>query len=250
MDKIQVNESQVLRVPAREWATPLTGVERQHGDARLKQVTYPKGYYRMEGMGGYELYEVVGPGRMRVTCLQRRQFIDKTPTGQHATYSLREGAKWKTWMIDDPLHWVGMRERVMALPPGRLLVAGLGLGLFAHHLMERPDITEVVVVEIDPDVVNLIVPTLPDRPNLKVVTADFYTYLQEHGRFEWDPGAGEWKEREVEWQPDAVLWDLAVGGPNETRSDFYRGLAAVATAFPGVALSQFGLLDNKQTIVG
>lgn len=208
----------VRKIVARDWRTPLTGKQYQWGNARLRQSTSGKGYYRMEGIEGFELYEIIGPGRMPVTQLQRR-----------------DGARWKTWMVDDPLHWYGMRERVMSLPAGRLLVAGLGLGLFAHHLMERPDITEVVVVEIDEDVANLIKPSLPDHLSLSVVVGDFYDFLK--------TGTGIWK-------PDAVLWDLAVGQVNETRADFYRSLAEVNAALPGVHLSQFGLRGNAQTIIG
>ena len=182
----------------------------------------------MEGIEGFEFVKVE-KARLPVTMLQRREFSHRYGNGSRAT-------KWKTWMVDDPLHWFGMRERVMSLPPGKLLVAGLGLGLFAHHLMARPDITEVLVIEIDLDVINLILPTLPDHPNLTVMQGDFYEFAA--------------KSKGAIWQPDAVLWDLAVGGPDETRGDFYRGLAATVTAFPNAHLSQFGLRDNKQTILG
>lgn len=214
---IRVEPPATRVVIAREWHTPLTGVERQHGAARLRADTYAKGIYPMEGIGGYEYVHVRGPGRMPVAVLQRR-----TPQGG-----------WKTWMVDDPLHWDGMRERVMDLPPGRLLVAGLGLGLFAHHLMERPDITAIDVIEIDPDVIGLIEPTLPDDPRRRIVNADFYRYI-----------------REQQPQHDAVLWDLAVGGPEETRGDFYRALGEVTMHMPGAVLSCFGLRDGKRTILG
>lgn len=217
-----------LVVPAREWSTPLTGVTGQHGNARLRQTTYARGLYPMEGIDGFEYVRVRGPGRMPVTTLQRREYV---------TGSRNVTPRWNTWMVDDPLHWYGMRQRVMALPPGRLLVAGLGLGLFAHHLLERPDITSVEVVEIDPDVIALVAPTLPDHPDLTIVEADFYMHLRRFQRDGWP-------------MPDAVLWDLAVGGPDDTRADFYRSLAEVTFNLPGVHLSQFGLRGNKQTILG
>ena len=227
---------EVLSLNAREWLTPLTGIEAEHGEARLKRDTYAKGIYRMEGIGGYEYFHVRGPGRMPVTALQRRE-----PTGQ-----------WKTWMVDDPLHWIGMRERVMDLPAGRLLVAGLGLGLFAHHLMERPDITQIDVVEIDADVIALIEPTLPDDPRRELVHDDFYRYIAEPIiGLGIDPVDPAWRaEQEAHPRYDAVLWDLAVGGVDETRGDFLTSLAEVLTWLPGATLSQFGLRNNERTILG
>lgn len=215
---VRLDLDRTLRLRAREWSTPLTGKDTQWGDARLRPTTYRAGLYPMEGIEGYDYLRVQGPGRMPVTCLQRRS-----------------GERWETWMVDDPLHWYGMRQRVLTLPPGRLLVAGLGLGLFAHHLLERPDITEYVVVEIDPDVVDLMTAYLPDDPRRSIIRGDFYRVI------------ADWSS---EWRPDAVLWDLAVGTPEATRGDFYRGFAAVMVAFPETHLSQFGLRNNAQTILG
>jgi hypothetical protein len=163
----------------------------------------------MEGTSGYQFYRVSG-GRLPVMCLQRRAEGRKT---------------WKTWMVDDPLHWCAMRELVLDLPAGRLLVAGLGLGLFAHHMLERPDITDIEVVEIDPDVIALITPTLPEDPRVKITQGDYYAHI-EHG---------------LSVQPDAILWDLAVGNQEQTYPDFMRGMMLTTAFLPGVPLSCFGI---------
>jgi hypothetical protein len=226
----------LLEVDARKWRTPLTGIEQEHLDARLKPTSYARGFYRMEQMAGYEMYRVMN-GRLPVQRLQRRVYDRPRPY-------------WKTWMVDDPLHWLGMRQVVMDLPPGKLVVAGLGLGLFAHHIAaERADITEIVVVEIDHDVVDLIVLTLPDslfepnaagRPRLQIVRGDYYEFIA---------GMSHNREHGL-WWPDAVLWDLAVGEQRDTRSDFYRALAATSTELPNVPLFCFGLRAGKRTILG
>lgn len=57
---------------------------------------------------------------------------------------------------------------------GRVLVAGLGLGMVTHLLAELPDVTEVVVLENSLDVIELVKGTLPDK--ITVVHADVYTY--------------------------------------------------------------------------
>ena len=210
----------VLDVDARTWATPLSGLKLEHGNARLRPTTYTRGYYHMEGIEGHELYKVTG-GRLPVQQLQRQ-----------------ERGRWKTWMVDDPLHWYGMRERVMALPAGKVLVAGLGLGLFAHHLLERPDITYIEVVELDPDVVQLIGPTLPRSLPLQVTVGDYYQRI------------GELATQGPYGRPDGILWDLAVGGPQDTRHDFRKAAILTTIALPGVPLSCFGLRDGASTIFG
>lgn len=201
----------ILEVDVDAWRTPVSGIERVVGDARLTQSSYPRGYFAMEGVGGYFAYHA--RRRLPLTLLQRR-----------------DGRRWKTWMLDDPLHWHGMLEAVMALPPGRLLVAGLGLGLFAHHVASsRPDITSVEVVEIDRDVVTLVSPTLPDDPRVSVVRADFYDHLRTVA------------SRLPEEQPAGVLWDLAVGGPEDTFVPMIRAKIEVGSWLPDAKLVRFGL---------
>jgi hypothetical protein len=204
-----------LEIDGRTWRTPLTGVEAcESGNARLKPVAYARGgYYRLEGQGGYEFFYVKG-GRLPVMSLQRRVPGRK---------------QWRTWMVDDPLHWRAMRELVLRLPAGRLLVAGLGLGLFAHHLLlERPDITDVEVVEIDPDVIALVAPTLPADPRLRINEGDYYDRIR----------AGS--------PPDAVLWDLAVGNQEQTKPDFVKAFVLTAACLPGTPLFCFGLRDTPR----
>lgn len=203
----------LLEIDARDWRTPLTGTdERTVGHARLKADSYGRGHYRMEGTRGYEFYKVV-KGRLPIMTLQRRH-----------------GRAWKTWMVDDPLHWWGMGERVADLPAGSVLCAGLGLGLMVHHLVRRDDITDITVVEIDPDVIELITPTLPVDDRVRIVEADYYEYIAALP-FMWD---GELP------LPDSVLWDLAVGSPDQTRSDFVKGQVLTTMSLPTAHLSMFG----------
>ena len=41
-------------------------------------------------------------------------------------------------------------------------MAGLGLGMVLHALVAKPEVTEVLVVEINPNVIELIKPTIPE----------------------------------------------------------------------------------------
>lgn len=204
-----------------EWKTPLTKVpDTRVGRARIRRDSQARGYYRLEGVAfDSEVYQVV-KGRMPVTLLERK-------TGDIGGFDLNghRAGQWKVWMLDDPLHWYGMGERVADLPPGKVLCAGLGLGLMVHHLVARDDVTKITVVEIDSDVVELVSPTLPKDPRIDVVQADYYHYIETIPK---------------EDRPDSVLWDLAVGSHEETKFDFMRAEAMTAVYLPDVPLFRFG----------
>lgn len=58
---------------------------------------------------------------------------------------------------------------------GRVLIAGLGVGLIIHNIIEREKVKEVVVVEKYQDVIDLVHPKI-QHPKLKVVCADIFEY--------------------------------------------------------------------------
>ena len=64
---------------------------------------------------------------------------------------------------------------------GRVLIAGLGLGLIIHNIIDREDISEIIVIEKYRDVIDLVSPKFT-HPKLKIICADI---------FEWKPSKGE-----------------------------------------------------------
>lgn len=64
---------------------------------------------------------------------------------------------------------------------GRVLIAGLGVGLIIKGIIDRKDITEIVVIEKYQDVIDLVLPKIKHK-KLKVINADI---------FEWKPEKGE-----------------------------------------------------------
>ena len=196
----------VRTIDGRTWKTPLTDVEmRTVRSARLKKVHY-RGTYYCEGVGGFEFWRT--PSWLPVVSLQQKA-----------------GRVWRTWMVDDPVHWDGMREAVGELTGRRVLVAGLGLGLMLHHIAEQSRFESITVVEINPDVVELIRPTLPKDQRVKIVVDDYYRMLR-------DGNSG---------RCDHVLWDLAVGGPECTRPELLRGWALTRAFFGCTPITQFGV---------
>jgi len=63
---------------------------------------------------------------------------------------------------------------------GRVLVAGLGLGMILHHPLEDPAVTDLTVVEKSQDVIDLISPTL-QSPKLNILNADIFTWRPTQG---------------------------------------------------------------------
>jgi hypothetical protein len=68
---------------------------------------------------------------------------------------------------------------------GRVLIAGLGIGLILHNLrdkIQKGDITEILVIEKSQDVIDIVAPYFLDIPQIKIFQGDV---------FEWKPAPGE-----------------------------------------------------------
>lgn len=158
------------------WETPATHYPRQQiGSAALKNHNYQKGTY-----AAY----MTGPGQERHEHYRLQQRITITNLEIDG----------ETWMVDDPPHWWAMQEHARHYK-GRILIAGLGLGLILHCLSEQKGIRRITVVERNPDVIEMISPHVPQK-HLEIVNKDWYDY----------------KPR---FKPDGVFFDLFVGdGPS------------------------------------
>lgn len=64
---------------------------------------------------------------------------------------------------------------------GRVLVAGLGIGLVLYNIMDKPEVTEIIVIEKYQDVIDLVSPYF-NSPKIKIICADI---------MEWKPTKGE-----------------------------------------------------------
>ncbi len=59
---------------------------------------------------------------------------------------------------------------------GDMLIAGLGLGMILHPILSNPEVNSLTVIEKYPDVIDLISPTLPRDPRVRVITDDIFTW--------------------------------------------------------------------------
>lgn len=64
---------------------------------------------------------------------------------------------------------------------GRILINGLGLGCVLTALLKKPEVTEIWVVEKDPDVIKLVWPTFASDPRVKLIEADALEYMPPKG---------------------------------------------------------------------
>jgi len=143
-----------------EWKTvdyPLKSL----GTASITKTRYTRGNtYLMEGVDGYELLKVT----KSITVTELR--INN-----------------KVVMIDDPMHWIGMKKLAEACE-GKVLIGGLGLGLIIHHLATNKKVKSIDVVEINKDVIDLIKPLLPEDGRVKIHHDDVLAYKWVHGDFD------------------------------------------------------------------
>ncbi len=157
---VRVIQNRTLILPD-DWRTPATDYPlRQVGSARIRRTLTPPLVGFAQGDPEIDFIKTVSP--TPVTYLQAM-----------------EGDGWKTWMLDDPMHWESIKRYAERVRPGRVLVAGLGLGLICWALLQRDDIEDILVMERNSDVLHCVRPLLPKDERLRLgICWDFWDYLE------------------------------------------------------------------------
>ena len=140
------------------WHTPATDYPlATMGTARIHRSNQGKGVYPYWGIDGH-LY-LNCERALPITSLQ-----------------IKDGNRWKTWMVDDPPQQRAM-EVLAAAAHGKVLTSGLGLGLVCHELVKNPLVESITVVERNQDVIQMVQPLLPRwPPTIEIVPTDFLHY--------------------------------------------------------------------------
>jgi len=103
----------------------------------------------------------------------------------------------ETVVMSDTPDEIADHLEAVQLASGRVLINGLGLGMVARAMLERPEVEHVTVVELSADVIKLVGPSLKaytDAGRLTIVNADAMSYT---------PSAGE--RFTVVWND---IWDV------------------------------------------
>ena len=152
MVRVTADLPYTLRIDG-SWETPATKYPLgKIGRAEITRKRQSRGLYRMEAVCGYLYYKLAKP--IMVTSLKIRGRI---------------------WMVDDPLHWFGMKE-LAKYSEGKVLVGGLGLGLIVHALLENKNVADIDVVEFNHDVTNLVTPHLPKTERLRIYEDNVFSF--------------------------------------------------------------------------
>ena len=91
---------------------------------------------------------------------------------------LEDGNEWMTLTPVD----MDTCEDAISRARGRVVTFGLGLGYFAYMAALKPEVSEVVVVELSPDVIRLfkthILPYFENPEKIKIVNADAFIFAE------------------------------------------------------------------------
>lgn len=92
---------------------------------------------------------------------------------------LENGREWMTLQPNEMVTtWPAIGEA-----RGRVLTFGMGLGYFAYHAAEKPEVESVTVVDLSADVLELfrthILPQFPNKEKIKLVQKDAYAFAEE-----------------------------------------------------------------------
>jgi hypothetical protein len=193
----------------RAWATPASAYPNATlGRAELRTEWQRSGFYRH--------YGVPDTGGLAWDFFRARR---RWPVKELAVAG-------QTWMIDDPPHWHAMLDHARHLH-GRVLCAGLGLGLIVHALATHAQgpgakVTAVAVVEREQDVIDLVGPLLPQGLPVRLLCGDWEDHSWEGRAFD---GA----------TPDSVLYDLFRGDGRGLVAEALRVMLGLRRRFPAAA---------------
>jgi hypothetical protein len=81
------------------------------------------------------------------------------------------------WMSDTPQEYFTHWNLVIRSKGPNILVVGLGLGLLVHLLSLRKDIKKIVIIDISPEIINMVSPYLPNTPEITVIKGDFFDVI-------------------------------------------------------------------------
>lgn len=194
----------VLKI--KEWDTSATHYPiKSLGNVAIRRLKQKPGYYLMEGVRGYYYYQNT-----------------KTIPITYLTIGL------ETVMVDDPLQWCGMQDLAKHCK-GKVLIAGLGLGLVLHGLQSNKDVTEIHVIEWNRDVITLMENHIPRDERINIIQGDFWEYIETAPK-----------------DYDTVLLDIWWGDrSSEMGIDMYVLELKVKHLIPNAKVMIWGLRDPK-----
>lgn len=87
-----------------------------------------------------------------------------------------------TWMSITPLE-IDSHIIPIELANGRVCIGGLGLGYYLQNIIDKPDVTEIVVYEINKDVIDLYNECFEHNDKVKIINDNILNMKNEHFDF-------------------------------------------------------------------
>jgi spermidine synthase len=152
-------EFSVLKV--NDWRT-FDYEEKKYGTAKIEKAKYERGLYLMEGVGGYDFFYVTKPITINVLKVNGEEVMN-----------------------DDPLHYHGMKL-LADESKGKVLTAGLGLGLYTIFLQSNPNVESVTIIELNNNVKQLVEPTIRKyiKKPTQIITDDIMNWKEKAKDFD------------------------------------------------------------------
>ena len=86
------------------------------------------------------------------------------------------------WMTLTPVDMDTSQEAI-SRARGRVITFGLGLGYFAFHASEKEEVSELTVIEKNPEVIRLfcevLLPHFPHKEKIRIIEGDAFRYAEE-----------------------------------------------------------------------
>ena len=97
------------------------------------------------------------------------------------------GKKSKIWMSLTPMEIFTQREAI-PLAKGRVLIAGLGMGWLTRRVLEKPEVTHVVQIELEPEIIRVFGQPLTEMfpEKISFVNQNVWKYLDNINLSEFD----------------------------------------------------------------
>lgn len=168
-----------------------------------------KGFYLMEGVDGYAMFEATKRIPIKILKIDGQQ-----------------------WMVDDPLHWIGMK-RLAENSEGNVLVGGLGLGLVAYHLLKNPKVEKITIIEMNKNVIKLVGKLFANNNKVQIIQGNVKDY--------------SWMKKDVYY--DTIILDIWTynGGKKNIRiwAEMVSCISSFEHTYPNSKVFVWGLRDKK-----
>jgi hypothetical protein len=148
--------------PIKKWSTPISMIPEQSiPPYYIKKMKFTKG--QIIGLEWEGHSQCVFTQDTIITVLQEGEKEIMDPKS--------------VWMSDTPQEYFTHWSLVARTKGPKVLIAGLGLGLLVHLLALRKDIERMVVIDLSPEIIQMVSPYLPENPEISVINGNFYEII-------------------------------------------------------------------------